>query len=773
MNNRLVAGFVLMGLFTVASTGWADPIALTGGLYGNGSWMTNATAWADGQVPHDDADYIVDRNNIDKNNNAIRFGEATFAFGGKSLQFGVVNGFSPAMIFASTTTDFPRDGLKLARGSMTSWVNQGGSGSVRVHKIKGKVTVLAEGESNAYKISSGKDYHSYMIESNLVGSANAYLKVQSDLTGFQFPLCFDGSAYKGTITASGSKGIGFPIGSRFCLNGLFHVSAADSIFSFESGTVNAPIKDLSIAAPVTFQLYHAADFGTNIASAVLRATDSFSYTGSGKMLVKHSNAKAMEWKQQDAGRTYMRFLTVPKSAAITADDFQSTYVSTARQHHPVCDIVELEESPDTKTFALRRRPYLQYEGNSTSTADDPEIGPIFTWGGTSSDGIPLTDRRNWDFDFFTKAEDTARYYSTPNEDKVYERVGGYFYFTGKSNGSGGNAIGVLTKDVDVGIVYLEGGCYIANGGGAAANGGILRGDITLVDFYKAGTRFDFRFGTSNGDGRKMEIAATLRGECDTRVTSGTGAGVIRLSGDNSAYTGGWLLDGARGKSEFRITRPSALGGALAAFRADALILTNNVAFIPEGTMTLDEATRGITIRGTAAEIDVENTDRVTLGSRLTFDGTLVKGGSGTLVLSNDVDVTSGRAALTVAAGCVCPKTAEALSGVTLSCGPNGAFLYDIPAADATGVGATGLVDPILAEGSTFRMVVAIDERPDETLSVPVCALASDKVAAFKAAFKFVRATANTGCRLVEKSASDGRVTLVAEVYPSGLLMIVR
>ena len=84
---------------------------------------------------------------------------------------------------------------------------------------------------------------------------------------------------------------------------------------------------------------------------------------------------------------------------------------------------------------------------------------------------------------------------------------------------------------------------------------------------------------------------------------------------------------------------------------------------------------------------------MTLGSRLTFDGTLVKGGSGTLVLSNDVDVTSGRAALTVAA--------------------------------------------------------------------------------FKAAFKFVRTTPNTGCRLVEKPAGEGRVMLVAEVYPSGLLMIVR
>ena len=139
----------------------------------------------------------------------------------------------------------------------------------------------------------------------------------------------------------------------------------------------------------------------------------------------------------------------------------------------------------------------------------------------------------------------------------------------------------------------------------------------------------------------------------------------------------------------------------------------------------------------------------------------------------DTRVTSGRAALTVAAGCVCSKTAEALSGVTLSCGANGKFLYDVPAAEATGVGATGLVDPILAEGSTFRMAVAITERPAETLSVPVCTLASDKVAAFKAAFRFVRTTPNTGCRLVEKSASDGRVTLVAEVYPSGLLMIVR
>ncbi len=772
MKNLVGACFVGMVAMAMAFVAKADTIALTGGLYGNGTWITNETAWADGRAPHYDADYIVDRNNTDKNNNVIRFGDGTLAFGGNSLQFGVVNGFSPMMIFSSTTTDFPRDGLKLARGWMTSWVNQGSSSSVRVHKIKGQVTVLAEGESNAYEISPGKEYHSYMIESNLVGSANAYLKVQSDLTGFQFPLCFDGSAYQGTIAASGSKGIGFPIGPRFCLNGLLHVSAADSTFSFESGTVNASTKGLSIAAPVTFQLYHAADFGTSIASAVLRATDSFVYTGSGKMLVKHSNTKAMEWKQQDAGRTYMRFLTVPKSAAITADDFQASYVSTARQHHPVCDIVELEESPGTKTFALRRRPYLQYEGNSATTADDPELGPVFAWGGTSSDGIPFTDRRNWDFDFFTK-DGSARYYSTPNEDKVYKRVGGYFYFTSKSDGSGGNAIGVTTKDVDVGTVYLEGGCYIANGGGAAANGGILRGDITLVDYYKAGTRFDFRFSTNNGDGRKMEIAATLRGACDVRVTSGTGAGVIRFSGDNSAYTGGWLLDGSRGNSEFRITRPTALGGALAAFRADALVLTNGVAFIPEGSMTIDEATRGITVRGTAAEIDVENDDRVTLGSRLTFDGTLVKGGSGTLVLSNDVDVTSGRAALTVAAGSVCPKTAGALTGVTLSCGQDGAFLYDVPESEATGFGETGLVDPILVNGSTFRMTLSLDERPTKRLYVPVCTLAADKVAAFKAAFQYVHTTSDTGCRLIERPAGEGCVTLVAEVGPTGMIIIVK
>ena len=79
----------------------------------------------------------------------------------------------------------------------------------------------------------------------------------------------------------------------------------------------------------------------------------------------------------------------------------------------------------------------------------------------------------------------------------------------------------------------------------------------------------------------------------------------------------------------------------------------------------------------------------------------------------------------------------------------------------------------LSETVTYADGAKLTKKGAGALALGGAAVASDKVAAFKAAFKFVRTTPNTGCRLVEKPAGEGRVTLVAEVYPSGLLMIVR
>lgn len=758
----------VMGLLAVSCISAAadDTISLTGGLYGNGSWMSDPAAWSDSKAPHADADYIVDRNNIDKNNNSIRFGSG-YSFGGRSLQFGVLGGFAPVMVFHEQVCNFPLDGLKLANGSLTSWVNEGTANSVRLHKIQGRVSVLSEGRDKAYRIYSSKDYHSYMIESNLVGSAQAYLKVSSEHKGFEFPLCFDGSAYLGTLEASG-KATAFQIGSRFCLDGLLQVSSDGSTFSYESTETRASVKNLSIAAPVTFVVRNGAAFGTDCPSAVLQVTDSAAYTGNGQIHVRHSDGGPLTWTQNYKGRTYMCFLTVPKSSSLSVDDFQADYVSSNRQKYPVLDIIELEKSPDTKTFALRRRPYLQYEGNTTTTADDPDLGKVFAWGEASDDKISYTDRRNWDFDFFTKSASATRYYATPNSSDTYRRVGGQFYFTAKDDGTEGNAVGLQTKDADIGKVFFEGGCYVANGGGAAKDGGVLRGDVTLVKYGSSGAKVDFRLSTDNSDGRRMDLAATLRGNCDARVTSSTGSGVLRLTGDNSAFTGGWLLDGARGQSEFRITDPAALGGALTAFRADALVLTNNVAFIPEGTMVLGETTRGITIRGSAAKVIVENDDCVTLGSQLTFDGTLVKGGSGTLALKGTpIVAAAGTGALQVETGSVKPLSATALAGVTLSFGSAGTMLYE---ADGS---TPALVNPILAQGSTFNMTVGLTAVPTSAISIPVCELPLAQAAKFKSAFRFVKPVPGVGCRLEEVPADDGRVRIVARIARWGLLVIFR
>ena len=233
-----------------------------------------------------------------------------------------------------------------------------------------------------------------------------------------------------------------------------------------------------------------------------------------------------------------------------------------------------------------------------------------------------------------------------------------------------------------------------------------------------------------------------------------------------------IADYALAKTDWRLelVEPELLQDVSAVRKFDGLIVR------VMDDVTLDEPTRGVTVAAATAVVTVPEEKTLTLGETVTYaDGAkLTKKGAGTLALGGTAVVADGASAsLDVSEGFVKPLAAGALAGVTLSCGANGKFLYDVPAADATGIGATGLVDPVLAEGSAFRFSVALDARPQGTLSVPVCTLAADKVAAFKAAFKFVRTTPNTGCRLVEKSAGEGRVTLVAEVYPSGLLMIVR
>ena len=129
--------------------------------------------------------------------------------------------------------------------------------------------------------------------------------------------------------------------------------------------------------------------------------------------------------------------------------------------------------------------------------------------------------------------------------------------------------------------------------------------------------------------------------------------------------------------------------------------------------------------------------------------------------------------LQVENGLVKPLSSTALAGVTLACGTEGAFVYDVPEVGAMNFGATGLMDPILAAGTKFRFTVALDKRPKGVLSVPVCTLSSDKVAAFKSAFQFVRTTPNTGCRLIEKVVDGNRVTLIAEVGPVGFMVIFR
>ncbi len=203
--------------------------------------------------------------------------------------------------------------------------------------------------------------------------------------------------------------------------------------------------------------------------------------------------------------------------------------------------------------------------------------------------------------------------------------------------------------------------------------GITRGTATIAD--GATLRVQTRQPTGASTIMTNRIAVAVSGEGNLELTSTKlkstnpyycvpGGAPVYLTGDNSGFSGKMTVTcyGSPTESDgttLHLGQSASFGGAMTAATADGVLLEKYGFLMPEQTMTLNAANRGITV--TAGGFDVPEGVSLTVSVPLTVDGTAIKRGAGELALSGAATFASG-ATFAVKEGSVRALTDAAVAG---------------------------------------------------------------------------------------------------------------
>ena len=396
-------------------------------------------------------------------------------------------------------------------------------------------------------------------------------------------------------------------------------------------------------------------------------------------------------------------LTIPLDAkTVTADDFE-----IGRQHYglPIeAIVVTTDETTRIQTVSLRVTPYVVGLANPSlfHTASHWSNGKVAQAG----------------YHYLAQGRDVRQGSDGP---ATYE-------FPGQSltlynpDGWTNNVKSYVCKQGNLTFADLR--VYDYTGismGGGASNTPILNGLVTIQTTDPGFFRFH------GGASRTGTVNATLQGEGHIKCT---GEGCTHLlMADNSAFTGVVTIrcendNGAvlNNTTTLRISDEKNLGTAPAAFTAGALTIADNGIFRPLSTVTLDDATRGITFKANGKII----TDAgVTLTTQvpLTFaaNAASAKDGKGTWVLGGPASA-GKQTTLAVQAGAVNIQNAEALKGVALTFAADTAMTLAVPADRSDPRWSYGLLanGGLTAEGETLDVSFAFETPPKGSFTIPLC-----------------------------------------------------
>lgn len=313
-------------------------------------------------------------------------------------------------------------------------------------------------------------------------------------------------------------------------------------------------------------------------------------------------------------------------------------------------------------------------------------------------------------------------------------------FNGDSLTVQGITFTLTTPGVDVGNLECHDTVTIFyNNGSAKGYTGITSGTVEIADgaMVNLQTRQ-----ASNGTVMTNCIAVPVSGSgtlVPQSYSAIEGGMPVYLTGDNSGYSGKMVVTCKENKdisasettgTTLHLGQGTSFGGAMDAATADGVVLEKYSFLMPEQTMTLDAANRGITV--TAGGFDVPEGVALTVAVPLTVDGAAIKRGSGELALSGAATFGSG-ATFAVKEGAVRALSDAAVAG-------------DFSFADGTTIvldPGAGLVNgfcgsfAVTGEG-TPKVTVAVDTTSaafsaDGAATLPICtvpATAADLTGSF-------------------------------------------
>lgn len=327
--------------------------------------------------------------------------------------------------------------------------------------------------------------------------------------------------------------------------------------------------------------------------------------------------------------------------------------------------------------------------------------------------------------------------------------------------------------------------------------GVLRSGPDAAGGYGA------RFGCSRNS--RLVVESEIVGARDVLVyvdpegfdagnpkTHAYGCGTVEFAGDNSAFTGKivlradnhfgkwWIGDAFR---NFSAWTPSAnsnatlvvkhqknLGGTLPAFAYDALSVSNECRIAIDETAAFDDMTRGWYFPETG-RIRVAADKVATVKSPVTWGREIVKEGAGRLVLGSAARFADGAIpTLSVEDGSIGVADVDALKGVNVEFASGTSFVVDAKASEAVKARGADLSESAVIADEIPVSFDNVGEKEEVAVAVMTVAVSDGQTVMNR--IRTVRPRKH-GVRLSLVPNDDGTATIMADVFVSGLAIIIR
>lgn len=491
------------------------------------------------------------------------------------------------------------------------------------------------------------------IQASFTGSTERdafYLDVASDIT-LASPLAGDAPIKKtgaGILTLAGS----YSSETLSVVEGAGGVVLASEEAIAGVGRVNA---DLSIRSPSAAAFTaRGVTFDGGRVEIIMNAGNVGTCQMDGDCTISSSPiALALETSDDIYGISEAKMMTVPSSVkTVTEDDF--TFDATLLPLGLPRFAIEIrDEGGDVQGVYIVRRYPVVFRADANTDA-------TFSTGGTTwSDGNKVMAGRDY------AITNGATIRATSN-------------FDGESLTLGDGATLTLKQNSQtIGDLFAYPGSTINNGKANNAAALTLRGNLHVYGTWDSPV-----FVKDHASSAGTVLAGALLGDGVLRFARNTGSAFhASITGDNSDFAGSIAVDTGNASWTMELTVGSAasLGGDIASFNYRALKLGAGATLVPAETMTLAALNRGILVAGDA-KIDVPDGVTLTVEEPITYSGSLVKVGTGTLVISGaayfenaggdgvTMEPTSGKNALVLSNGVVQANSAASLSNVVVKAG---------------------------------------------------------------------------------------------------------